>query len=131
MIYRLLSDQQRHRAKQSIDSAPDGYFVRIDPPKRSLEQNAKMHAMLADIVKAKPQGRDHDAETWKCLLMDAVGRETGSKGFMPRWQPALDGNGVINTGYRSSRLTVQDMADFITFMQAWGDELGIPWSDRT
>jgi hypothetical protein len=81
-----------------------------------------MHAMLSDIALAKPMGRTLTPETWKCLLMDDLG-------FKPKWEPSLDGDGVVNTGYRSSRLTVAQMSDMIERMYAFGAEHGIEWSE--
>jgi hypothetical protein len=34
-------------------------------------------------------------------------------------------------GFRSSRLTKRQMCELIDFIQAWGDEQGVTWSDET
>ena len=54
----------RETVYRIIDAAPPGSVVNIKPPRRTLDQNAKMHAMLSDIARAKPQGRVLPAETW-------------------------------------------------------------------
>lgn len=119
---RLVGPSQRNRAKMLIDRAPDGAVVNIRESTRTLEQNAKFHAMLSDISRAKPMGRAHDTETWKCIFLDACG-------FKPKWIPSLDGDGVVNTGYRSSRLTKAQMSEAIEAMYAFGAEHEIKWSE--
>lgn len=118
----LATGRQRMLAHQLIDKAPDGAVLNVREATRTNDQNAKMHAMLSDIARAKPNGRIHDAETWKCLFM-------ASLGFSPKWIPALDGDGVINTGYRSSRLTKGLMSELIEAMYAYGAEHGVQWSE--
>lgn len=119
----LRGGYQRRLAKELIDKAPDNAVVRISEARRSLEQNDKMHAMLSDIARAKPEGRVYTAEIWKCLFMDECG-------FKPRWIPSLDGQSVVNTGFRSSRLTIREMSELIECMYAFGAQHGIEWTDE-
>lgn len=118
----LRGDAQRLLAKQLIDRAPVDAVVNVREATRTLEQNAKMHAMLSDIARAKPQGRIYTTEVWKCLFMDECG-------FKPNWVPSLNGDGVVNTGYRSSRLGKSEMSDMIEQMYAFGAEHGVRWSE--
>ena len=118
----VLSGQwQRDLAKRLIDKAPSYAVMNVREATRTLEQNAKMQAMLSDIARARPQGRVYPTETWKCLFMDECG-------FKPKWVPSLNGDGVVNTGYRSSRLGKQQMSDMIEAMNAFAAENGIEWS---
>lgn len=119
----LRGDSQRMLAKALIDKAPVDAVVTVKEATRTLEQNAKMHAMLSDIARAKPQGRVYTAEVWKCLFMDECG-------FKPNWVPSLNGDSVINTGYRSSRLGKSEMSDMIEAMYAFGAENAILWSEE-
>lgn len=77
-----LTPATRPMAVQAIYSAPDGYY--FEPPKeptRSLDQNAKLHAMCGDIAKQMPwMGRKLSTDDWKRLLVDAWMRETGRHG---------------------------------------------------
>lgn len=118
----IASDRQRDIAHRLVDRAPPNAVLNIRESTRTLEQNARMHAMLSDIARARPMGRVHDTETWKCIFMDACG-------FKPKWIPSLDGDGVVNTGYRSSRLTKAQMSDLIECMFAFGAEHGVQWSE--
>lgn len=118
----IRGDTQRALAKRLIDAAPLDAVVNVREATRTLEQNAKMQAMLSDIARAKPDGRVYDTETWKCIIMDDCG-------FKPKWVPSLNGDGVVNTGYRSSRLGKSQMSDMIEAMYAFGAERGIVWSE--
>jgi hypothetical protein len=42
--------------------------------------------------------------------------------------PGLDG-GIMLIGLRTSEMTVAQMADLITFMEAWGAQNGVTFSD--
>jgi hypothetical protein len=125
----LAGDRQRELAKRLIDKAPPRAAVTIAEESRSLDQNRKMRAMISDVSRARPMGRIHSTETWKCLLMDLFAGENGQPKFRPRWEPALDGNGVVNVGYRSSKLTKSEMSEFIEWLYAWGAEQGVRWSE--
>lgn len=109
------------KAKDLIDKAPHGAVVNIRPATRTNEQNSKMWAMLSDIARAKPQGRELTTDKWKALFMDAIG-------IPADWEPGING-GVVNVGYRSSRLTKDQMSDMIEQMYAYGAENGVAWSD--
>jgi hypothetical protein len=120
--FTLDSPWSRARAKQMVDAAPAGHVFTVSEAKRSDAQNRKLWAMLADIAMAKPEGRKHIPETWKCIFMAACGHEVA-------FEMGLD-NRPFPVGFRSSRLTKSQMADLITFIQAKGDEWGVRWSDE-
>ncbi len=42
---------------------------------------------------------------------------------------AVIGGNPFPSGFRSSRLTVRQMADLITFIAAYGDQRGVKWSE--
>lgn len=113
----------RQRAHKLIDTAPDRAVMTISEPKRTNEQNALMWCLLGDIAKAKPQGRDYSPETWKCLVLDDLG-------YKAKWVPSLDGEGVVNTGYRSSRLTKAQMSDVIERLYQFAAENEIALSEK-
>lgn len=118
----LASDRQRAMARRLIDLAPVNAVVNIREATRTLDQNAKMHAMLSDISRAKPQGRVMAPDKWKSVFMDAIDCK-------PDWVPSLDGESIVCTGYRSSRLTKGKMSDMIEQMYAYGAEHGVQWSE--
>lgn len=119
---RLTSPARRAQAHRLIDQAPERATVRITPENRTSLQNSKMWAMLGDVSRAKPQGRVMNPEAWKAVFMDAIGKQA-------TWEPALDGNGVVCTGYRSSRLSVADMSAMIEQIYAYAAEHGVELKD--
>lgn len=125
----LASKAGRLRAANLCHSAPDDCDITIAKRTRSNEQNKKMQAMLSDVALAKPGGRVLRTDQWKCLFMEALAQETKNASFTAKWEPGLDGDGVVNLGYRSSRLNVSDMGDLISFIEAWGTENGVQWSE--
>lgn len=118
---RLVGPTQRAYAKSLIDQAGDGWIVTIKEPTRNLDQNARLWAMLGDIAKAEPMGRKHTPEEWKAIFCQACGWEMA-------FLPGLSG-GFFPVGFRTSKMTVRQMADLITWIMAWGDEQGIRWSE--
>lgn len=79
--------------------------------------------MLGDISKqVEHAGMKHTPETWKALFMHSLGYET-------RFLSGLDGE-PFPAGFRSSQLSVKEMAELITFIDAWGAENGVLWSER-
>lgn len=118
----LSSPYARQRAHQLVETAPAGVVANFSLPKRSDDQNAKMWAMLSDVSQAKPEGREYPPEIWKSLFM-------AQAGFKPRFEPSLDGKGVVPIGYKSSRLTKAEFSDLIESIYAYGAEHGVVWSD--
>ncbi len=117
---RLVGDSQRAFAKRLIDAAPADAVVNIREATRTSAQNDLMWALLSDVARAKPEGRTIPTDRWKCLFMDACG-------YKADWEPGLDG-GVVNMGYRSSRLTKAQMSDVIECIREYGARHEIKWS---
>ena len=120
---KLTGERQREHALQCVREAAIGQCVTIADETRSVAQNAKMHAMLADVANAKPMGRELTPDHWKGVFMDAIGKK-------PVWVPSLDGASVLCLGYKSSHLRVAEMADMIEQMYAFGAENGVKWSEK-
>jgi hypothetical protein len=120
----LYGAADRERAARYIAKAPSGTRVEFKAAKRTLPQNDRMWAMLTDIAAQKEHGgRKYTPDEWKVLFMHACGRET-------QFAPALNGNGFLPLGYRSSDLSKQEMSDLIEFMFAWGAENGVVFHDQ-
>ena len=119
----LAHNVARSNVKIAIDEAPEGYAVKVEPITRSLAQNAKLHALIADIAKnLEWAGAKRDVETWKRLLTAAWLRARGEPIEM---LPALDGHGVDIVFRRTSELTVNEMIELIEYIQAWAVDKNI------
>lgn len=113
----LAGPSQRELAKRQIDEAPDGYVVRIEEPRRNLEQNAKLHALLSEIARRREWiGKKWDAEAWKRLFVAAWSRAANEHGTIV---PALDGHGIDIIYRRTSKLTKRECAELIDYIEAW------------
>jgi hypothetical protein len=77
--------------------------------------------MLTDVSRAKPNGRKATPEVWKCLFMQALGHES-------RFEMGLDDK-PFPIGFRSSRLNKREMSDLTSFIDAWGTQNGVTWSE--
>ncbi|MDO6587365.1 recombination protein NinB [Salipiger sp. 1_MG-2023] len=118
---RIIRCHNREAVSREVAGLPNGFEVIIREPSRTTDQNAKMWAMLSDISRAMPEGRQHPAETWKALFMHALGFET-------QFQTGLNGE-PFPVGFRTSRLRKAQMVDLITFISEYGDRHGVQWSE--
>jgi hypothetical protein len=119
---RLVSDVNRVRAAQWCQKAPQGAVVNIREATRSTEQNSKLWAMLSDISRAKPEGRELTPDVWKALFLHSLDHAQ-------RFEMALDGKGMVPVGFRSSRLNKQQMSDLIESIYEYGARHGVQWSE--
>lgn len=113
----LSGSTQRSFAKQLIDRAPMDAVLSIREATRSLDQNALLWSVLSEISRAKPEGRCHTPEVWKCLFMSACGHAV-------QFEMGLDGK-PFPVGFRSSRLTKAQFSDLIEFIYSWCAEKGV------
>jgi hypothetical protein len=122
-LFLLLNERIRENAMQAVWRAPTGTRVEIKDVKRTLEQNAKMWALLTDVASQKEHcGRYYSTNKWKALFMHACGQEV-------EFLPSLDGETFIPLGYQSSDLTVQEMSTLIEFIISWGAQNGVVFHD--
>lgn len=119
----LRGQSQRDFVKSMIDRAPVDAVVTIKEATRSLDQNARLWAMLSDVSRAKPEGRMHTPEVWKNLMMHACGHAV-------QFELGLDGK-PFPVGFRSSRLTKSEMSDLMEFVAEYGARHDVLWTDRT
>ena len=101
--------------------------VVVKPKTRNGEQNAKLHAMLSDISAQKEyHGQKLSIETWKRLLMAAFLRATNEN---VQIYPAIDGNGMDIVYEHTSKMTIKQCAELISFIEAWGVDQGVIFED--
>jgi hypothetical protein len=112
---------QRSLAKQMIECAPLDAVVTIRPATRSLDQNARLWAMISDVSRAKPEGRTHTPEVWKCLFMHACGHAV-------QFEMGLNGQ-PFPVGFRSSKLKKHEMSDLMECVSEYGARHGVAWSE--
>lgn len=137
-VYILRVENARDRMaaawRRACDYLELGLPVRVElgefKSTRSLEQNAKFHAMCGDIAKQLDwAGKKRDIEAWKRLLVDAWART--EKKNQCEIVPSLDNESVVALGIQTRSMRVSEMAELITFVQWYGDEHGVRWGDPT
>lgn len=122
-VYFLINNTIRSHVKDLIDKLPHDARVELKMPKRTIPQNDRMWAMLTDVSRqVKHLGRTYNKEVWKCLFMSEIGRQC-------EFVPALNGETVIPLGFRSSDLSVAEMRDLITAIEAYGAEHDVIFHD--
>jgi hypothetical protein len=91
---------------------------------RSGQQNKMFHAILGQIAKqATHLGSKWTTEDWKRLLLYHWHRERGER--PSQLIKALDGEGIVQLGLQSSKLTKEECAEFTEFLLAWSAQNGI------
>lgn len=72
----------KERAARAVLSASEDMVCEIKPSTRSLEQNAFLHSLIADVAKSgfKWAGKERDADTWKTLFVSAHAIATKESG---------------------------------------------------
>jgi hypothetical protein len=123
-VFYLRSPLIVENAIEAVRRAGFNFRVVISLPKRSDEQNDKMWAMLTDVARARPEGRNWVPETWKCAFMHHLGHQV-------MFAEGLDGSGPFPIGFRSSKLSVGQMSDLITCIYKYGDEHCVHWTETT
>ncbi len=119
MTQTLILDCQyrRTQAHRLVDAAPTGAVLTIKPASRTTDQNSKLWAVLSDISRAKPGGRMHTPEVWKCLFMNACGHAV---------QFAIGLNEQpFPVGFSTSKLSKAQFSDLLEFIHAWAAEQGV------
>jgi hypothetical protein len=119
---RLTNTSNRSRAALLCHQAPVGAIVNIRPATRTNEQNAKMWAMLSDVSRSKPEGRELTPDVWKALFLHSLDHAQ-------RFEMALDGKGMVPVGFRSSHLNKEQMSDLIEMIYEYGARHGVEWSE--
>lgn len=118
----MILGRDRAPAYRLIDRAPMGAVLNVREAKRTTDQNALMWSLLSDIAKAKPMGRRHTTDDWKAIFMNACGWEC-------QFCEGLDGR-PFPIGFRSSRLSKDQMSKLIEYMLAFGAEHNVSWTDE-
>jgi hypothetical protein len=95
--------------------------------RRSLPQNARLHAMLTDI--SEQANGAANGSTWRAGSASRSAPSTASSCCRTRSTSAPRRRGEQAALARASASAATSMADFLTELQAFGDERGVKWGD--
>ena len=125
----ITSEQQRIVALQLIRGVsienPIELTIKEVKSVRTIEQNAKMWAMLGDIAsQVNWYGQFLTKQEWKDVFSAGLKKQ--------RAVPGIDGGFVI-LGTHTSKMSIKEMIDLITLMYAFGSEPEhlVKWSEPT
>jgi hypothetical protein len=121
-LFFLQSEAIRERVCDFVRRAPDGYRVEIKEQKRSLDQNAKLWAMLSDVASQVVwYGQKLTSDDWKDVFTASL-RKT-------RVVPGIDAGSFVPLGMRTSDMSKAEMADLIELIYAFGADHNVQWSE--
>jgi hypothetical protein len=117
LTFRLINARVRQNALEAVRTAPEGYRVVIGQPQRSLDQNARLHAMLTDLA-ASPvtwAGKRRTMEEWKAIIVSGHSVATGNGGEVI---PGIEGEFVAIRESTAS-MSVARAASLIDYLEAF------------
>ena len=118
----LAHETARKGAARAVLAAPDGYYVEIKPPTRSLEQNARLWASLSDLAAQTDwHGIKLVEDEWKDLLSAGLVKS--------KVVPNMEGTGFVILGQRTSKMSKKEFADLLDMVYAFGNERGVRWTE--
>lgn len=121
-MYRLVHATARAMARAHVEAAPSGFIVEIKPPTRSLEQNALLWSRLCQLSEqVKWDGETLSATEWKDLLSACLRKQKVVRG--------IEG-GLVFLGARTSQMSVGEMNDLLTLIEAFSAERGVVFRDQ-
>lgn len=110
-------------ASYILDAAPDNTMVVFKENKRTLEQNAKLHAAIDDVAQQVTwHGQTLPAWKWKQLFVDALNNTEIIPGIEP---------GTFTAVRKSTtELSIPECSDLIEIVHAFGAERGVVFADQ-
>lgn len=127
----LHNAQQGHQAIMQMWTQAKPYLIAgnklvmtVEKEKRSLPQNAIIHAVIGEIAKqARHVGSRLDAEDFKRLLVHQFAKEIGLDAG--RIVPSLDGTGFVQLGMQTRNFTKEQASEFLEWLYAWAAQNGV------
>lgn len=126
-VIRLTSPAARQAAMRQISQAPEGYVCIVKEATRSLEANARLHAMLTDIRnQCEYMGKRRTVEFWKGLFVSGWQIATGQS---PEIVPGLEGE-FINIRESTATMSGKKIWSVMDYVEAWAVDNGVRFSAR-
>ena len=121
----LTTRESRERFCRWVMAAPSRTVAVLKGVKRSIPQNSRLWAMLTDVARqAEWHGKKRTTEEWKDLFTGAV--KAAANGL--EVVPGLEG-GFMLLGLRTSEMTKAEMTELQDYIEAWGAQHGVIFSD--
>jgi hypothetical protein len=121
----LSSDFRRRQAQSLIQRAPEGSVVEVKPPRRTLPQNDRLHALVTDVARqVEWAGAKRNVEAWKDIFTAALRSANHGLDIVP----GING-GFVLLGMHTSDMKVAEVNDLMALIEAFGAEHGVLFSD--
>jgi hypothetical protein len=121
-FFSLVHDTARQMAVRAVTRAPAGYVVEVKPKTRTLDQNAKLWALLTDLSEqVNWHGQKLTPDEWKIVMTASIRRQ--------RVLPGIDG-GFVAIGESTSKMTVKEFSDLVELITAFGAQHEVRFSGR-
>lgn len=116
----------RERAKRAIEQAPVNSRVEIKEAKRTVDQNARLWALLTAVAEqASWAGKRRTTTEWKDLFTAAVKIAGGGVEAVP----GLEG-GLMILGLHTSEMSKAEMVELQDYIEAWAAGNGVVIPER-
>jgi hypothetical protein len=124
--FRLINRRERERAAQFLANAPADCSVTFKRgDKRTLEQNAMIHALCTDVAaQVEWAGKKRDVEAWKDIFTAALMSAKHELDVVP----GING-GFVLLGMHTSQMNVAEAAELIELIIAFGTEREVRFHD--
>ena len=120
--YFLINNEVKHNATEAIRQAPENFICELRPKTRSIEQNARMWAMLGDISEQVDwYGNKLSSNEWKDVFSASLKKQKVVAG--------IDG-GFVVCGLSTSKMTIPEINELMELMQAFGIDKGVKFYEQ-
>ena len=128
--YFLVNDGVKDNCLNFIKELPTNkekpLAVEVKPRTRSIEQNAKLHALIGEVAKQKTyMGKPRSILTWKAIFVSGHNIASGNNVEMG---VGLEGE-VLNLRESTASMSVKRMISLIEYIQAWAVQNGVMLRD--
>ena len=118
----LVNQTVKNNAIEAIRNAPEHFICEIRPKTRSIEQNARMWAMLGDISEQVDwYGNKLSSNEWKDVFSASLKNQ--------KVVPGIEG-GFVVCGLSTSKMTISEMGELMELMQAFGADKEVKFKER-
>jgi hypothetical protein len=109
----------RETLAQKLLALPTGWRIVFQEPKRTVDQNSRFWAMLTALSVQLPwHGQRLTPDDWKLVMMAGLNQEL-------RLVPNINGNGFVQLGRSSSKLSKAEMSELMDLIEVFAAERGV------
>lgn len=122
IIFRFVHNEARRRAAEYCMTAPEGSIAEFKDATRTLEQNAKFHAICSDVARQREyMGKKWPPQAWKVLFISghAIATKIGAEVI-----PGLE-NEFVNIRESSATMSKSRLSSLIEYCVSWCAENGV------